>query len=246
MPEQKRPAKATLLKDVMPINTKAAKAHFRAAKSLFGFLDDVTVPDDRLADPKTARDQWRKLVRLVKVQSGLLVAAALFLLVAIPVIRPVHVYMARPEAKMEPFSMASMSEPNLTDQAVLSWSVLSITEILTFGFGDVDQRILMQRRRFTDDGWESFLKGFVETEFYDRFKGNQLVLTTVPTNAPVIVGQGPEGEEYVWLVEMPIIMTYATVDNIAQKKRSIVRLTIARISSKENKQGLGIKRWVML
>jgi intracellular multiplication protein IcmL len=233
-----------ILKDLMPIDPAMAASTARAARSLFGLLDEKPVSDDRIVDVKTERLRWRKLVRLVRIQAFVILGLIAFFLFAIPVIRPVHSYWGRPDVA-PPFSMASMSEPNLTDQAVLSWSVLAITEIMTFGFGDVDQRILAQRDRFTDDGWTSFLKGFVETEFYSRFKGNQLVLTTVPTNSPVIVGKGEEKGEYQWVVEMPIIMTYATVDNIAHRKRGIVRLTIARIPSSQNKYGIGIKYWQM-
>jgi len=232
------------IKDILPFDPAAAKGSVRAARTLFGLLEEKPVAETVIIDVKTAREQWRKLVRLVRLQGIIISCLVAFLLFAIPVIRPVHKYLARPEDGA-PFVMPSLSEPNLTDQAVLSWSILAITEVLTFGFGDVDERILKQRNRFTGDGWESFLKGFVESEFYDRFKGNQLVLTTVPTDEPVIIGQGEENEEYIWLVEMPIIMTYATVDNIATKKRSIVRLTIARIPSSQNKQGIGIKKWQM-
>lgn len=231
-----------VLKNLVPGGGPA----LRGAKTLFGLLEDPPFEGDHLADIKTARLQWRKLTRLVRIQTFVILGLIVFLIFAIPVIRPVHKYMARPETENAPFSIASMSEPNLTDQSILSWSTLAITEILTFGFGDVDERVLRQRSRFTADGWESFLKGFVETEFYDRFKGNQLVLTSVPTNEPVIVSKGEEGEEYLWIVEMPIIMTYATVDNISQKRKGIVRLTIARIPSQENKNGIGIKRWQML
>lgn len=233
-----------ILKDLMPVDPAKASQTVKAARSLFGLLEEKPVTEDQIVDIKTERLKWRKLVRLVRIQAFVILALVAFFIFAIPVIRPIHSYWARPETG-QPFSIASMSEPNLTDQAVLSWSVLAITEILTFGFGDVDQRILAQRERFTDDGWTSFLKGFVETEFYDRFKGNQLVLTTVPTNSPVIVSKGEENDEYLWIVEMPIIMTYATVDNIAHRKRGIVRLTIARIPSSQNKYGIGIKYWQM-
>lgn len=231
-------------KNVLPFDPAVAAKKAEHARSLFGLLDDAPCAVDTIADEKHEKLRWRKLVRLVKLQSLLILGLIFFLLFAIPVLRPILRYQAHP-AEGVPFDMASMTEPNLTDQSILSWSVLTITEVLTFGFGDVDQRILRQRQRFTSDGWESFLKGFVETTFYDRFKGNQLVLTTVPANTPVIVSKGMEEGEYLWVVEMPIIMTYATVDNIAQRRRGVVRLTIARIPSQVNKFGLGIKRWQM-
>jgi hypothetical protein len=71
-----------------------------------------------------------------------------------------------------------------------------------------------------------------------------LVLTTVPSNTPIIVGQGVNPQEvYQWEVQMPVIMSYATNNNVINRKRSVITLTIVRVPADENASGIAIQGW---
>ena len=189
----------------------------------------------------------RRVIRLIRRQLYTIIALVLLIIAAAPYIQPIYTYQARiPGAEKKVMPLSGMTEPNLTDRAVLSWVGTSITEILTFGFGDFDQRIFAQRPRFTNTGWESFLKSIRDQNMRSEFKLRQLVLTTAPAETPVIVSKGlDKDKEYVWEVQMPIIMTYTTNNNVRKGDRKLVSLTIARVPSVENVRGLGIKRWIM-
>ena len=72
-------------------------------------------------------------------------------------------------------------------------------------------------------------------------------MTTVPSNTPVIVSKGVDlDNEYKWIVEMPIIETYMTNNNVTSRKKEIVRLTIVRVPSEKNISGIGIKSWKLI
>jgi hypothetical protein len=81
----------------------------------------------------------------------------------------------------------------------------------------------------------------------DAFKSRQLVLTTVPTDSPVILARGADplrGDDYRWIVEMPVIMTYITNNNVLRRSHAIIRLTITRSPiSMDNIRGVAIKTW---
>lgn len=189
----------------------------------------------------------RRMLRLLRRQLYVIIALVLLIIAGAPYVQPLYTYQARiPGTEKKVMSLTGMSEPNLTDHAILSWVATSITEILTFGFGDFDQRIFAQRPRFTDLGWQSFLKSIRDQNMRAEFKSRQLVLTTAPSEAPVIASKGKDkDEDYVWEVQMPIVMTYTTNNNVRRGDNKLVILTIARVPSSQNVRGLGIKRWIM-
>lgn len=200
------------------------------------------------ADESDFLPKHKNVVRLVQRQSLTILLLVFVLIGGAIVFQPLYKYYLRwpgADKKIEP--LVALTEPNLTDQAILSWVVTSITEIMTFGFGDFDQRIIAQHHRFTPEGWESFVNSVRERNMREDFKMHQLVLATVPANTPVIVAKGfDEDNDYVWTIELPIVMTYSTNNNRQSGKKSIVRVTVARMPSLANKAGIGIKMWKIM
>ncbi|HBM91441.1 MAG TPA: hypothetical protein DD400_06180 [Rhodospirillaceae bacterium] len=210
-------------------------------------LEKVDLFKDKYSDEVADKfkNRQRRLVKLIELQGYVIGGILLTLILLLPILQPIYSYVAmRPDGAKK--SLAAMTMPNLTDQTVISWSATAITDILTFGFGDLDQRVLAQRNRFTESGWISFVKGFVEKNVSEGFKGNQLVLTTVPSDLPVIVFKGTDVDNiYKWVVEMPFIMTYSTNNMASSRSRGIVRLVLVRVSTDQNVAGIGIDSWKM-
>ena len=203
------------------------------------------------ARPRAAADveaflaRFDRLRKRVVMQTWAIAGLAVVLAGVLPFARPVFFYYAiNPEKKV--MLLTGLDRANMTNKAVLSWATISITELMTMGFGDIDKRVAKQRSRFTDSGWEAYNKAFVEMKIGEKFKENQLVLTTVPSDTPVILGQGPNRDKtYQWNVEMPIIMTYATNNNKMERKAGIVNLAIVRVPIEQNSAGIAIQNWVV-
>ncbi len=246
-----------------PLSDKgAAKAAFKTEAAfhvvqkgswlsgLLRFFRDDPFVESAPIDVKAARLRFKKAAARVQRRMYIVLALVILNILLAPLFRPTYHYVALSDDKKTKPLMALL-EPNQTDQSVLSWAATSITEIMTFGFGDFDQRITAQRSRFTAVGWRSFLDSLIEQNLRENIKGRQLVLTTVPTDSPVIVSKGEveddeyNGKEktYRWIVEMPVIMTYTTNNNVSSASKGIVRLTIVRVSGKQNPTGIGIKTW---
>jgi intracellular multiplication protein IcmL len=168
------------------------------------------------------------------------------LLITLVVTQPIYYYLAQnPEG--DRLQMVGLDVPNMTSRAVLSWSTTSITEIMTMGFGDMNVRLPQQRNRFTASGWKAFNKAFTQQKIGETFKQSQLVLTTVPSNTPVIVWQGiNEDNVYQWVVQMPVIMTYATNNNVMRRERALAVLFIVRVPTEDSSAGIAIKNWELL
>jgi len=193
----------------------------------------------------SAKAAYMGLKRRVYFQAKIIAVLSVVLLIMLPLSRPIYRYFSmNPEKKVS--SISGLSMPNLTDEAVLSWATTSITEVLTMGFADIDKKLPTLEDKFTDEGWEAYKASFEAMKIRETFKQSQLVLTSVPSNTPVILGQGMNlNKIYQWNVQMPIIMAYATNNNVVTKKRATVTLQITNVPVEQSPAGLAIRNWVI-
>lgn len=234
---------------VVPVKmTLSAKIFYWLEYVAFGrFMhEEISLVGARL-DESNYFIKRRRILKLIRNQTYAILTLVLLIIAITPYMQPIYTYKARTSGtKSEERLLAPLTEPNMTDRAVLSWVEASITEILTFGFGDFDRRILSQKHRFTPEGWDSFVESLRDQNMRADFKLRQLVLTTAPANMPVIVSKGVDEDlDYVWIVELPIIMTYTTNNNVRSGRNSVVSVTVARVPSSQNVRGVGIKMWRM-
>ncbi|MDX2027376.1 MAG: DotI/IcmL/TraM family protein [Alphaproteobacteria bacterium] len=218
----------------------------KATKAGLGFFSVEPVTIDAVSDEKAEKARWNRSVRLIMTQAVVIGALGAALIFSVPLFQPIYSYQAiTPDRKAQ--SLLALSMPNLTNQAVLSWATNTITELMTFGFGNYQSHLKIQRPRFTTEGWTGFSKAFDTLGIGQAFLERRLVLTTVPANTAVITKQGETKEGlYEWTIQMPIIMTYATNNNVTRKERSVIELTLTRIPVSQNPSGLGIKTWNVL
>jgi hypothetical protein len=206
------------------------------------FFKENPVTFDIVADEEIEYSHHTKLIALVFSQSIALAILAILLIVLIPFMEPIYHYYARDPAGEE-VTMNALIVPNMTNRAVISWAVTSVTEIMTIGFGDLFPQLQAQNNRFTGEGWKSFVEAFRKQQIRELFKGHQIVLTTAPSDTAVILAQGPNKQGvYQWKVQVPVIMTYATNNNVSQGHHAIVTLIIVRAPPDQNPSGVAIKK----
>ncbi|MDD5586606.1 MAG: DotI/IcmL/TraM family protein, partial [Alphaproteobacteria bacterium] len=153
-----------------------------------------------IADEKDSFLRHRRLMTLIGAQGLAIGILTVILILGAPVLRPIFIYKYK---TLSPGNLTKelipLFNPNLTNRAILSWTANSVTEILTLGFGDFAEQLVAQRKRFTADGWKSFLRALNQRKFQEAFKERQLILTSVPSDIPVIVSQGPDPDyDYRW------------------------------------------------
>ncbi|MDP9127412.1 MAG: DotI/IcmL family type IV secretion protein [Pseudomonadota bacterium] len=227
--------------------TKKTKAAAKAALSVDKIRRHFFSPEPVLVDVvdgEAEQKRIKRLFRIIQTQVVLVAALAVTLIAGTPFFQTIFQYYAI-DSSRHVIRLVPLSMPNMTKQAVLSWATNSITEIMTFGFGDYRQHLREQNLRFTPEGWRSFVHAFDNMNIGEVFRERQLVLTTVPSDTAVILSQGPNSDQvYEWKVQMPIIMTYATNNNVTRKDTAIVTLTISRVPPTYNPGGIAIKAWV--
>jgi len=138
--------------------------------------------------------------------------------------------------------MTGLENPNMSRDAVLRWAAASATEVMTFGFDDVDERLGHARRLFTPDGWESFQAGLQHTHLVKSMVENQQLLSTIPAATPTLIMEGVMQGVYTWVIDVRAIMTLRAADKKTNAPTSI-RLVIVKMPTKENPMGIGIQTW---
>jgi len=198
---------------------------------------------DHVANEALALKKNQRLLNTLTLQAIVLGVVATALIIAMPFYQTRYQYFAMtPEGNVT--GLTPLFMPNMTDSTIEAWAANSATEILTIGFGDFDTRIMAQKHRFTAQGWEDFVRAFLDKKIGDTLKKNDLVLTSVPSEDPTIIKQGPNDKNvYEWSVQIPMIMTFATNNNVTKAQKTKVWLKIIRVPYDEENNGIAIDEW---
>ncbi len=157
--------------------------------------------------------------------------------------RPQPVFNAA-QANGEVMQLRPYEEPNLLPSTILRWASKAATVAYTYDYAHYREQIDAARLYFTQDGWNDF--GNSLSSLLDRVVQNKLIVTSVVYDTPVISNQGPlPGYDYVWKVQIPFLVTYQSENTQVNQKYYVV-LTIVRVPTAVNPQGIGIDRFVMV
>lgn len=212
-----------------------------------GFFRDEPPGLRPLANPEQEAKRHTRLIKRVEIQGYLIIALILSYFLLIPLLQTPQQYYAR-RINQPPGTerrLVALSIPNLTQKAILSWATTAVTEIMTFNFANYDERISMFQDRFLPEAWVEYVKALMAQDVINKFRSFQLVLTAAPSNAPIIISQGPNDTtgQYEWVIQVPVILKYVTNNNKNSRKQQRVTLTLVRVSTLDNPYGIAIKVW---
>lgn len=134
-------------------------------------------------------------------------------------------------------SAQAAQQPPVADTALLVWANEAIISTYTYNFADYQQQLQQISPYFTADGWQVFIDTFTKSNVLDSVKSNEYAVSAVATRPPIILTQGPVSNQYVWQVEMPILVLYQNADQ-EQEQHLIIQITITE--NKTGIRGLGI------
>jgi intracellular multiplication protein IcmL len=140
--------------------------------------------------------------------------------------------------------MVPINSPNLNLNAMLGWVDLAVTQVMTFGFNDINEQFGVSRQYFTDVGWESFFSALNSSQLLrDMFK-NQQMMTAILSGPPTVLYSGFRKGEYVWDIQVPIVLT-VRAGGVSKSAMPRLVVTIMRVPTAKNPIGLGIHQWIM-
>ena len=188
------------------------------------------------------RDGYRLALRVAVVQSFIIIGLIMAMFYVVHVHQPENRYFATTEdGRLIP--MVSLTQPNLSTPALMSWVAQATTEVMTFGFNEYRRRLQEASRNFTPKGWESFTKALQVARIIESIEVNNQVITAAPRGAPVLVSEGITSGRYQWTVRIPMILTYES-GALQRSNQWMVTLVVARVPRLESPNGVGIAQWV--
>jgi hypothetical protein len=138
--------------------------------------------------------------------------------------------------------VAGLALPNMGKVALTNWVSQATTQIMTFGFNDIDQRFDLSRRNFSEDGWKSFQTAMLDSGLVDSVIKLQQIITAVPQAPPTIIKEGLIRGKYRWVFEMPMLITFRS-GGAKQASVKNVRVVLEQVPTRDNPNGIGIGEW---
>ena len=140
--------------------------------------------------------------------------------------------------------LSAYTEPNLLPETIIRWAAMAATTAYSFDFVNYQKQVNAARPYFTDKGWQEYLASV--NPLLSTIVQNQLFVTSVVRNKPVISNQGNLPDlGYTWRIQVPFLVSYQSA-NTASKKSYTVLLTIVQVPTNINPQGIGIDQFVMV
>lgn len=187
------------------------------------------------------RDGYRRILGLVlcSVLINCCLAFGIYYLVSNP--PPPRYFATSPDGQIIP--VRPLSEPVYGTADVLAWATnVSIT---AYSYDYVNYRSDLQALAgsFTSDGWGTFLAALEGSRMLDSVMSQKLVMTAVPTGAPLIKQQGLLNGRYSWKIAIPMLVKLT--GNIAMQQPVQVYLMIQRVSLVNNPKGIAVSSFIV-
>lgn len=141
-------------------------------------------------------------------------------------------------------TLTPFKDPNLLPETIIRWSSKAAITAYSFDYVNYKEQISKARSYFTSGGWTDYLNSI--NPVIQTVVQGQLFVNGIVSGTPVISNQGSSsGNKQLWRVQIPFLVTYQSANSTA-KRHFMVTLTIIRIRTTENPQGIGIDQFVMV
>jgi len=187
------------------------------------------------------RDSYRKVVvaLLGMVLIIIILAGIIFFMVAS---KPTPKYFAATDSgRIIP--LVPLNQPNLNESNILQWASKALISVYSFDFVNYQKSFQQNRQYFTSGGWQSFMDALTNAKTIDTVKDRKLVVSAVLNGAPIITNQYVLRGRYTWEAQVPILVSYQGTESYSDNL--IATLKIQRVSTLDNKYGIGIAEIVM-
>ena len=187
------------------------------------------------------RDNYRRVMKLLLIMSIALV---------ILVLTMAYLFTHRPEPKYfattqtgRVLTLIPLSAPMLSTEALLNWASQVAMAAYTYNFANYRQKIQLQESNFTSDAWQEFLTQLKTSGNIQAVDQRKIIVSAVVSGAPIVVSQGLLDGRYAWRVQLPLLVTF-NISSERFQKNYLVTMTIVRISTLQNQNGVAIAQFI--
>lgn len=136
-----------------------------------------------------------------------------------------------------------VSQPYADPNRLIQWASRAVTDSLSFDFVNYQNRLTDVRQYFTQQGYENFLKALSDSGLIDTVRKNRYIMTAVLRKPPVVVRENVIEGRYVYVMKIPILLSFYLGNNQFSANWDIEALII-RVPHTENIYGVAIHQIV--
>lgn len=135
--------------------------------------------------------------------------------------------------------MHSLSEPIVTNAFITQWAALLARRIFNLNFSTYQQQLNEAQDRFTSDGWEKMLLALKNSGLITNLVQERLIMSSVVSGTPVILGKFIIHGRYTWRVQMPLLVKFTSASAETQRN-FIVTMSVQRVSTLNASQSIQV------
>ena len=120
------------------------------------------------------------------------------------------------------------------------WAQHAAEEVMTFHFGDFEERKMQNKRFFTDSGYTEFYSALDRSNIPKAVSDNKYMLETKVLCLPQIV-QKPSSENKFYVLKFPFQTTWIQGSSV---KRDFRRMTMVVANNNNQNGNYGIEQWI--
>lgn len=155
------------------------------------------------------------------------------------------VLFACPAGAQKAAEKPALDQPNMDDAALLDWLQKTVTSTLTFSYAVAVPHMQQASAKFTEDGWDGFMKEMERSRMLESAITLQQKLSAEAHGTPLLLEQGASNGSYRWIVQVPLHLTY-TSGKESRTDSVKVNLIAERVAvTRNNPSGIAIAKWMM-
>jgi intracellular multiplication protein IcmL len=184
--------------------------------------------------------------RLTKLSLALAIAAlaGLALAACMLIFPPEPKYFAV-TADLRVLEMPPLSEPVVSDQAILNWSAEVLAKSLSLNFLTFRRTLAEVRGDFDSRGYDSYVKALDEAGHLKKIEAERLSLSCVVDGAPVVVDKGLERGVMTWRLETPLTLSFESSSGVVATQRLVAETLVRRAPTTSTPRGVVIRQVIL-
>lgn len=136
-----------------------------------------------------------------------------------------------------------LNQPNMSAVDLMVLANQAAVSAFTYNFVNYRRQLADASNYFTPDGWQAFQSALDQSGNLKQVIAKKLVVSAVATGAPIILRQGLLNSRYSWKVEIPLLVSYQSANEVSQH-HLIVTMVLQRTQKYVGHNGVGIQQFM--
>lgn len=137
----------------------------------------------------------------------------------------------------------SLSLPVLPNPEIQEWLIETVAQIMSVTPTQYPMHMKKIQPFFVKNGWAQFLAQWQKAQIEELVLNRQYTMTALVMQMPTILAKGRDKGVYRWIVDVPVLLSYASPDGENQSYTITLRVELTRIAMLSDARLIAIDGW---